>query len=53
MNLVFDTKGYLKITDFGISRKFDPLMSDELETYDKRQYGTLGFMAPEILFHKT
>ena len=51
MNLVFNNKGYLKITDFGISRLFDPELSDELPTPDKLQYGTLGFMAPEVMFH--
>jgi len=35
MNLVFNSRGYLKITDFGISRTFDPEISDELDSPDK------------------
>ena len=41
-NLIFDSKGFLHITDFGISRKFQNLPLTELS-------GTPCYMAPEIL----
>jgi serine/threonine protein kinase len=41
-NLVFDAKGYLKITDFGISRIWSPENSKETS-------GTPGYMAPEVM----
>jgi len=41
-NLVFDEKGYLKITDFGISRIWSP--KNEQDTS-----GTPGYMAPEVM----
>ena len=42
-NLVFDEKGYLHITDFGIAKKF---------SFDnsKDTSGTPGYMAPEVIF---
>ena len=41
-NLVFDHKGYLKITDFGIARQWT--MDNSKETS-----GTPGYMAPEVM----
>lgn len=42
-NLVFDNKGYLCLTDFGISRVIDP----ENPIIDTS--GTPGYMAPEVI----
>ena len=44
-NLVFDSKGYIHITDFGISKIFHP-------DNGKENSGTPGYMAPEVLFNK-
>ena len=44
-NLVFDSKGYLHITDFGISKIYHP-------DNGKENSGTPGYMAPEVLFNK-
>lgn len=50
-NLVFDEKGnayyfltpgYLRVTDFGISRQFNPENSKDTS-------GTPGYMAPEVM----
>ena len=41
-NLVFDEKGFLSVTDFGIARKFN------LEN-SKETSGTPGYMAPEVM----
>jgi serine/threonine protein kinase len=41
-NLIFDSKGFLYITDFGISRKYTHTPLTELS-------GTPCYMAPEIL----
>ena len=41
-NLVFDEKGYLRLTDFGISRKWSPDNAKETS-------GTPGYMAPEVM----
>ena len=41
-NLVFDERGYLKITDFGIARIWNPDNSKETS-------GTPGYMAPEVI----
>ena len=41
-NLVFDEKGFLKLTDFGIARKF------KLDN-SKETSGTPGYMAPEVM----
>lgn len=41
-NLVFDEKGFLCVTDFGIARKFN------LEN-SKETSGTPGYMAPEVM----
>lgn len=46
-NLVFDSKGYLKLTDFGLSRQWHPGMDNHKQTS-----GTLGYMAPEVMFHE-
>ena len=44
-NLVLDKNGYVKITDFGISRELDKLIPGESS-------GTPGYMAPEIMCGK-
>jgi serine/threonine protein kinase len=41
-NLVFDERGYLKVTDFGIARIWNPDNSKETS-------GTPGYMAPEVM----
>ena len=41
-NLVFDEKGYLRVTDFGIARRMQPENSKETS-------GTPGYMAPEVM----
>jgi len=41
-NLVLDSKGYVKITDFGIAKIFQ-------ENNFKENSGTPGYMAPEVL----
>lgn len=41
-NLVFEETGYLRITDFGIARKWSPDNSKETS-------GTPGYMAPEVM----
>jgi len=41
-NLVFDERGYLKVTDFGISRIWSP-------KNDQDTSGTPGYMAPEVM----
>ena len=41
-NLVFDDKGYLRLTDFGIARIWNPENSKETS-------GTPGYMAPEVM----
>ncbi|EAR95457.2 Serine/Threonine kinase domain protein (macronuclear) [Tetrahymena thermophila SB210] len=44
-NLIFDESGYLKVTDFGISRIWKPDNSNETS-------GTPGYIAPEILMRQ-
>ena len=44
-NFVFDSKGYIHITDFGISKVYHP-------NNGKENSGTPGYMAPEVLFNK-
>jgi len=44
-NLVLDEKGYIKLTDFGISREMDRLIPGESS-------GTPGYMAPEVMCGK-
>ena len=44
-NLVFDEKGYLFITDFGIARRWIPDNSKDTS-------GTPGYMAPEVIFRQ-
>ena len=41
-NLVMDSRGYLRITDFGIARTYTPENARETS-------GTPGYMAPEVL----
>ena len=41
-NIVFDEKGFLRITDFGIARKFQTENAKETS-------GTPGYMAPEVM----
>ena len=41
-NLVFDSNGYLRITDFGIAKKY--IVNNKKDTS-----GTVGYLAPEIL----
>lgn len=41
-NLVLDDKGYLRITDFGISKLFSGKNGNETS-------GTPGYMAPEVM----
>jgi serine/threonine protein kinase len=41
-NLVFDNNGYLRITDFGIAKKY--VINNKKDTS-----GTVGYLAPEIL----
>jgi len=41
-NLVFDDQGYLRITDFGIARVWNP-------ENKKDTSGTPGYMAPEVM----
>lgn len=41
-NILFDTDGYIKITDFGIARTFSPNNSNDTS-------GTPGYMAPEVI----
>jgi len=43
-NLVFDERGYLKLTDFGIAREWMPEIDNSNETS-----GTPGYMAPEVM----
>ena len=45
-NLVFDDKGYLHLTDFGISRK----IKNGKSVFDKS--GTPGYISPEVLLNK-
>lgn len=41
-NLIFDERGYLRITDFGISRRWNPDNARETS-------GTPGYMSPEVM----
>lgn len=41
-NLVFDNKGFLRVTDFGIARVWKPDNSSDTS-------GTPGYMAPEVM----
>ena len=41
-NLVFDNEGYLRLTDFGVSRLLSPENASETS-------GTPGYMAPEVM----
>lgn len=44
-NLVFDDRGYLHVTDFGISKKMRPNNKTDSS-------GTPGYMAPEIMIRQ-
>ena len=44
-NLVCDDKGYIRITDFGVAKKYHKNNGDETS-------GTPGYMAPEVLCAK-
>ena len=41
-NLVFDEKGYLKLTDLGVSREVRPNNAEDTS-------GTPGYMAPQVI----
>lgn len=41
-NLVFDNDGYLRLTDFGVARRWTPENASETS-------GTPGYMAPEVM----
>lgn len=41
---MFDENGYLKLTDFGIAREWQPGAENSNETS-----GTPGYMAPEVM----
>jgi serine/threonine protein kinase len=41
-NIVFDEAGYIKLTDFGISRIWSPKNENDTS-------GTPGYMAPEVM----
>lgn len=45
-NLVFDSRGYLCITDFGSATVYQQYHTNEM-------FGTAGYIAPEILFRKS
>ena len=45
-NLIFDENGYLKLTDFGIAKIYNKNIDNS-----KDNSGTLGYIAPEVLFH--
>ena len=45
--MVFDNNGYLKLTDFGISKEWTPEIVNKTSNS-----GTFGYMAPEVLFNK-
>lgn len=44
-NLVADSNGYIRITDFGVAKIFNPVNYKDTS-------GTPGYMAPEVLFGK-
>ena len=44
-NLIFDGKGYLRLTDLGVARLYTP------DNY-KDTSGTPGYMAPEVMCRK-
>ena len=45
-NLIFNENGYLKLTDFGIAKIYNKNIDNS-----KEHSGTLGYIAPEVLFH--
>ena len=42
-NLVFEENGYLRLTDFGIARMYQPDNSKDTQ-------GTQGYVSPEVFF---
>ena len=44
-NIVMDSKGYVKITDFGIAK----LLPNNIQSFSNDSSGTPGYMAPEAL----
>ena len=42
-SIIFDSRGYIKLTDFGFARFWQRDNSQDIS-------GTPGFMAPEIMF---
>lgn len=46
-NLVFDRRGYLKLTDFGIASEWSPGTDNHDEVS-----GTPGYMAPEVMLNR-
>jgi serine/threonine protein kinase len=46
-NLVFDSNGYLKLTDFGIALNWKPKMENH-----NVSSGTPGYMAPEVMMNR-
>ena len=44
-NILFDSHGYLKLTDFGIARFWTQNNANETS-------GTPGYMAPEVMCHQ-
>ena len=55
LNLVFDGAGYLRLTDFGISKEIKS--EEQIDGLTGDQHGTLRYMAPEVLkcrkYHKS
>ena len=47
LNLVFDGAGYLRLTDFGISKEIKS--EQQIGGLTGDQHGTLRYMAPEVL----
>ena len=43
-NLIFDSKGYIKLTDFGVSKIYNKNVNNSKDTS-----GTTGYISPEVL----
>ena len=43
---MFESNGYLRLTDFGIAREWNP-------ENDRENSGTPGYMAPEVMFKQS
>lgn len=52
-NLIFDKKGYLHLCDFGLAKILPEHNLSEKKIYEKNKSGTIGYMAPEVLLHKS